>query len=73
MVATVDDGQIVATVHGTQRYRVELTRSDGAFPWSCSWPSASAREMSKHVVAAGSTATDRSPSGRGSGRRRAPR
>lgn len=55
-LATVDDEHILATVHGTEPYRVELTRSDTETPWSCTCPYASDGDVCKHQVAAGLTA-----------------
>jgi hypothetical protein len=49
----VDTGAVVATVHGTQPYRVRLSRKDSGLAGSCDCPYSSDGAFCKHCVAVG--------------------
>lgn len=47
------DGEVSATVHGTERYAVRLWARGGRLEWSCTCPLGEEGEACKHVVATG--------------------
>ena len=52
---TDHQGKIIATVHGTRKYRVTLWEDDGELGYSCTCPVGESGDFCKHCVAVGLT------------------